>query len=111
MPISVDDKKNTLHSNVSISLVAFWILGSFVSIYFFKSGYINRNHIIYLAGWYFFLWMIIDLLLGVYFKEFPQFIASIKLKSNPKTYFFRILFDLALICMSGYIVFFWVPIG
>jgi EamA domain-containing membrane protein RarD len=91
-----------LHSNLSGFLVVLWLLGGFLSIYFSKIGHISKEYLAYLWVGYLFVWMCVDLLLGLHFKEFPQFIAVIKYRKNPKTYLCRIIFNLLIITATGY---------
>ncbi len=98
------DKKMTsrIHERISSFFVASWLLGGLISFYCIKQGYIDKEIQEQLLMGYFLLWMSIDLCLGVYFKEFPQFIAVIKYGRNPKSYFVRISFNCLLIAASGY---------
>lgn len=94
-----------VHENISLFLVAFLIIGGFISLYLLKTGYINNETQRGITALFFLLWMVIDLCLGIYFKEFPNYIAAIRLNKNPKTYFLRIIFNIIFITCVSYLLF------
>ncbi len=90
------------HSNASGTLVVIWLLGGILLIYLSKSGQVSKDVLVTILVGYIFAWMCIDLFLGLYFKEYPQFIADIKYKENPKTYIVRTIFNSLIIIAAGY---------
>jgi len=98
-----NNKMNSkLHSNLSGTLVVLWLVGGFFTIYLSKIGHISKEYLAVLWVGYLFVWMCVDLMLGLYFKEFPQFIAVIKYRNNPKTYLCRVIFNLLIITATGH---------
>lgn len=104
MTIIKDKVEKNVHKKISSWMVFLWLLVAGTSLYFFESDNISNKSLMLIWGGYLFIWTLVDLILGIQYKEFPQFIADVKLEVNPKTYWFRLLFNLSVMMASGYFV-------
>jgi hypothetical protein len=94
----IDDKMaSRAQQIICITLVAIWILLSSTMLYLLKEGKVTEGltHIVVATG--LLVVMINDLILGLYFDEYPSAYGNIKKYRYPKSYLVRTIFDSAFV--------------